>query len=68
MHNLGYFPGCSVDVFNRSGQKVFSATAYNNVWDGNYNGKPLPVGTYYYIIKTQDNAMPLKTGYVAILR
>ena len=68
MHNLEHFPPCTVEVFNRSGQKVYSTAAYSNTWDGTFNGKPLPVGVYYYVIKTQSYQSPLKSGYVTILR
>lgn len=68
LHNLEYFTNCSVNVFNRSGKNIYSSSAYNNAWDGTYNGKPLPVGTYYYVIKTQDAVSSTKTGYVTILK
>ncbi len=37
-------------VFNRYGAKVFEAGDYKNTWEGTYEGKPLPDGTYYYVI------------------
>ncbi|MBI3138270.1 MAG: gliding motility-associated C-terminal domain-containing protein [Sphingobacteriales bacterium] len=37
-------------VFNRYGAKVFESGDYKNTWDGSYEGKPLPDGTYYYVI------------------
>jgi gliding motility-associated-like protein len=37
-------------VFNRYGSKVFESNNYQNNWNGMYKGKPLPDGTYYYII------------------
>lgn len=40
-----------VEVFNRWGGLVYSNEQYNNTWDGTHNGKPLPDGTYYYIVK-----------------
>ena len=39
-----------VEVFNRYGNKVFEDANYSNQWDGNYKGKPLPDGTYYYVV------------------
>jgi gliding motility-associated-like protein len=68
LNNLEYFTGCSVNIFNRSGQNVYSSSAYSNAWDGTYNGKPLPVGTYYYVIKTQDAVSSTRTGYITLLR
>jgi gliding motility-associated-like protein len=39
-----------VDVFNRYGTKVYHSEDYKNNWNGTYEGKPLPDGTYYFII------------------
>jgi len=47
---LESYPGTTVDIFNRYGQKVFSSIGYDKPWDGKYNGKVLPLGTYYYVI------------------
>jgi gliding motility-associated-like protein len=53
--NLSVYPGATIDVFNRYGQPVFHSENANKAWDGTYNGKPLPVGTYYYIIDLKNN-------------
>ena len=37
-------------VFNRYGQQVYINENYQNNWDGTFNGKPVPDGTYYYAI------------------
>jgi gliding motility-associated-like protein len=54
-------------VFNRNGQKVFHSEGYGTDWDGNYNGKPLPVATYYYIINPK-NGRNIMSGSVSIIR
>ncbi len=38
-----------------------------NPWDGTYNGNPVPVGTYYYIIKLTDAKKPI-SGSIAVIR
>jgi gliding motility-associated-like protein len=40
----------AVQVYNRYGSKVFESNNYYNNWKGTYNNKPLPDGTYYYVI------------------
>lgn len=40
----------TAQVFNRYGAKVFESNDYKNTWEGTYEGKPLPDGTYYYVI------------------
>ncbi|HVI43519.1 MAG TPA: PKD domain-containing protein [Chitinophaga sp.] len=65
--NLSDYPGCTVEVFNRYGQRVFRQNGYDKPWDGTFKGNVLPMGTYYYVIKLQNGFEPL-TGYVAIIR
>ena len=36
-------------------------------WDGFYNSKKLPVGSYYYIIEYNDGFTTNKTGIVTII-
>jgi gliding motility-associated-like protein len=66
IQGLKDYQGAVINVFDRYGQMVFRATTYKD-WDGTYNGKPLPKGTYYYIINPQ-NKLPLLSGWVVILR
>ncbi len=65
--NLSIYPGATVDVFNRYGQPVFHSENSSKAWDGTYNGKPLPVGTYYYIIDLKNNEKKL-AGSVTIFK
>jgi gliding motility-associated-like protein len=64
---LNSFVNCSVDVFTRWGQKIFSSTGYPIPWDGTYKGAALPSGTYYYVINLKNGLGPL-SGFVAIIR
>jgi len=61
------YKDATVDVFNRNGQKVFHSIGYGTPWDGTYNGKPLPFGTYYYIIDTKTDSRVF-SGWVAIVK
>lgn len=63
------FPECEVEVYNRWGEMLFRSVGYNTPWDGRYDGKDLPVGTYYYIIKLNDPMFPdVFTGPLTIMR
>jgi len=64
---LESYPGATIDVFNRYGQKVYSSLGYDIEWDGTYNGNPLPVGTYYYIVNPK-NGRALISGSVTIIK
>ena len=57
---------CVIEVFDRAGQKVFSSIGYPVPWDGTFNGKPLPEGAYYYVIRCDGQV--IKTGSVTIAR
>lgn len=71
IQNAADYPGIVVEVFNRYGQKVFSSRGYDDDqrWDGTYKKKPLPVGTYYFVITLNDSfgTKPI-TGPVTIVR
>jgi len=67
MDAIETYPECIVEVFNRYGQPVYKSKGYSRNWDGTYNGKPLPVATYYYVIEL-DKALPKLSGWVALLR
>jgi gliding motility-associated-like protein len=57
-------------VYNRYGNLVFKDDNYKNNWDGTYNGKPVPDGTYYYVItyKLVSGPEVVLKGDVTILR
>ncbi|MEX1202757.1 MAG: PKD domain-containing protein, partial [Ferruginibacter sp.] len=65
--NLTDYTGVVVEVFNRFGQLVYTSNGYGTAWDGNSKGKPLPVGTYYYIIQLKNGFKPLN-GSITIIR
>jgi gliding motility-associated-like protein len=51
---LDQYPDNSIIVFNRWGQRVYESKPYPNNekdgWKGDWHGKPLPAGTYYFIL------------------
>ena len=69
--NAEDYPDIVVEVYNRAGQRVFHSRGYTSDkrWDGTFNGKPLPVGTYYFVITLNDDfgTRPV-TGPVTIVR
>ena len=63
------FPDNTVSVFNRWGNRVFSANNYSraNEWRGDINGQPAPVGTYYYVVVTKGPLGKSYSGSITIL-
>jgi gliding motility-associated-like protein len=64
---LETYPGCTVEIFNRYGQRIYYSIGYTNPWDGTVNGKPVPVGTYYYIVDPKNGRQRM-SGYVDVIR
>ncbi|MBC7849178.1 MAG: PKD domain-containing protein [Chitinophagaceae bacterium] len=67
IEHLESYPGATVEVFNRYGQLVYKSVGYDRPWDGNMNGHPLAVGTYYWIINPKNGRQQMN-GSVTILR
>ncbi len=61
------FPQCNVEIYNRWGQLVFRSPGYVTQWDGNFDSKPLPVGTYYYVIDLGPG-LNKYTGPITLMR
>jgi large repetitive protein len=61
------YVNATVDIYNRYGQPLFHSKGYPVPWDGTYDGKPLPVGVYYYVIRLNYQNIVL-SGPVTILR
>ncbi|MFZ1497096.1 MAG: gliding motility-associated C-terminal domain-containing protein, partial [Saprospiraceae bacterium] len=66
IENVENHPINTLQVYNRWGNLVYEATNYNNDWNGKWDGKDLPDGTYFYYFKYDDTRF--KSGYVYIQR
>jgi gliding motility-associated-like protein len=66
IRGIDYYPGNSITIFNRWGNKVFEASPYTNNWDGTNSfgitigGDELPVGTYFYILDLGNDSDVIK--------
>lgn len=67
INGIENYPNAHVQIFTRSGEKVFESTGYAAAFNGTYNGKMLPVGTYYYIINL-NSGCNLLSGNLTIVR
>ena len=56
----------AVEVFDRFGHSIYRSEAYQDNWDGTYQGEALPEGTYYYLITSAEGEV-IK-GPLTILR
>ena len=67
IENIDQYPEAHVSIFNRYGQFIYEKIGYNNDWDGTYNGSPLKIDTYFWIIKLQREGAIMK-GTISIIR
>ena len=58
------------NIYNRWGERVFNTTDINDGWDGRFNDKPQPLGTYVYVIEavTSTGKRFYKQGNVTLVR
>ena len=64
---LWAYPKADVKVYNRWGQKVYSANATSSAWDGTFQGEALPTADYYYVIDLGNDTKTI-TGVVTLKR
>ena len=57
-------------IFNRWGQSLTLSSEPSKGWDGNWNGKPVPSGVFYYVIRFTDasGVSHERTGSVTLIR
>ena len=66
IENIEDYPEHSVRVYNRWGTAVLDVeNAYRNDWDGTWEGKTLPDGTYFYVLEIGNERFD---GYLQIRR
>jgi gliding motility-associated-like protein len=63
--NLDLYPNHLLSVYNRWGSMVYTKRNYDGTWAGDWNGKKLPDGTYFYLIETEKTMF---SGYLQINR
>ncbi len=58
------------EVFDRWGNKVFESQNINKGWDGTYNGTPMNMGTYIWVLNAtlQDGSNVKRKGSVTLVR
>ncbi len=65
--SLDSYPGSLLEVYSAAGQLIYRTQGYAKPWDGTNNGKPLPAGTYYYVIDPKNGKKKI-AGYVTLIR
>ena len=57
-------------IYNRWGAKLFESTDPSKGWDGTTEGKPVPDGTYYFIVRGESRKGKLyeEAGHLTLTR
>jgi gliding motility-associated-like protein len=66
IEGLEKMPNHSLSIFTPAGNEVLNAAPYKNDWDGKYEGKKLPDGTYFYVVN--DGNGKTFSGYLQLAR
>jgi gliding motility-associated-like protein len=67
IENLEFYPEATVEGYNRWGQLLYEGGPGTDPWDGTYNGKPVPTGSYVYVIRPFRGVEDI-TGIVTVVR
>ncbi|WP_162416092.1 MBG domain-containing protein [Cyclobacterium roseum] len=65
--DLRHFSGVRLQVFDRSGERVFYTENPDIRWDGTYRGKALPAGAYTWILEVTETGAK-RMGILNLLR
>lgn len=66
INNIEKFPDAIIQVYNRWGQAMYYASPDDENWNGVYNGKLVPAGSYVYMINLY-NGKKSYTGTVTVV-
>jgi gliding motility-associated-like protein len=61
------YQDCVLTIFDGRGRRIYEQKSYNNDWNGTYQGRPVPDGTYFYVFGCPTNERPV-TGSVLVFR
>ena len=64
---IRFYEGARISVYERGGIRVFYTENPDIRWDGTYNGKEMPVGSYYWVIQIEETG-ETRRGIVNLLR
>jgi large repetitive protein len=57
------FPENTLIVFNRWGQELLQRRNYRNDWDGTIEGRNLPTGTYFIVLRVRESSRPFRGAF-----
>jgi gliding motility-associated-like protein len=64
---IRFYEGARISVYDRGGSRLFYTENPDIRWDGTYNGKEMPVGTYYWVIEVIETG-EMRRGMLNLIR
>jgi|GEM_PF-3060178 len=64
---LRFYEGVRIQIFNSGGSRLFYTENPDIRWDGTYEGKQMPVGTYYWVIEILETG-EMRRGMLNLIR
>jgi gliding motility-associated-like protein len=64
---IRFYEGARISVYERGGARLFYTENPDIRWNGTYNGKEMPVGSYYWVIQIEETGES-RRGIVNLLR
>jgi gliding motility-associated-like protein len=65
--DIRYYRGARIQVFDRSGQRLFYTEDPDVRWDGMFEGKEMPVGSYIWILESRETD-EVRRGVLTLLK
>jgi gliding motility-associated-like protein len=65
--DLRVYEGVRISVYGRGGVRMFYTENPDIRWDGTYNGKEMPVGSYYWVIEVIETG-EMRRGMLNLIR
>jgi gliding motility-associated-like protein len=57
IENTENYPDCTLSIFDGRGMRIFEQKGYNNEWNGTFNGKALPGGSYFFVFGSEETGV-----------
>ena len=64
---IRFYEGARISVYDNVGSRLFYTESPDQGWDGTFNGKQLPVGTYFWTIEIRETG-EMRRGTLNVIR
>jgi len=64
---LRFYEGARISVFDKAGERMFYTEIPDLGWDGTFNGKELPIGSYFWVIEALEVG-EIRRGLLNLIR